>query len=309
MKRFDENDVAKRLGAPTPPPPPDLAARIRAEIPERVEVPPALTRPPGTLPFLRRPLGRRLLALAAILVVGIAANLVARRAMRPAPGPLEVALVVPTPAPGGKAAPARKITPRSDPQSRTPAPAGAAAPAAARAEMGKARQEVAADAVLPTPVQADRAAVPEASPQAAAKAVVAAAEAPEMRDATAGVEGCVGGGALGGVPESAPASLDEVAKVYRVGGPVTAPEIIHRVDPEYPEAARRARVQGAVIIEALIDRDGTVRETRLARNTTHSDACAESALRAVRSWRYRPAQLDGRPVAVYLTVVIGFTPE
>jgi hypothetical protein len=184
MKRFDENDVAKRLGAPTPPPPPDLGARIRAEIPERVEVPPALTRPPGTLPFLRRPLGRRLVALAAILVVGIAANLVARRVMRPAPGPLEVALVAPTPAPGGQAAP-----PAADAAAtlqREPAPAvqgPAVAPEAAE-RLGKGRREAAAAPARP------------AQPQVAAEAAVASVE-----PAVASVEPAVA------APPTAPAAV------------------------------------------------------------------------------------------------------
>jgi protein TonB len=96
--------------------------------------------------------------------------------------------------------------------------------------------------------------------------------------------------------------------VYRVGGPVTGPELVHRVSPEYPEAARRAGLRGVVVIEVVIDRDGAVVRPRLVTNTTGSNECAEAALRAVAQWRYRPAMFESRPVAAYLTLAIEFRP-
>jgi protein TonB len=83
--------------------------------------------------------------------------------------------------------------------------------------------------------------------------------------------------------------------------------LVDRVLPVYPEAARRARVQGIVVVEAVIDRDGAVAEVRVVADTTRFGGCAEAALRAVRAWRYRPAQLDGRPVAVRMTVTVTFS--
>jgi protein TonB len=137
---------------------------------------------------------------------------------------------------------------------------------------------------------------------------MAKAQPPERPDMAYGVEGGVEGGVPGGVPGSTASSLDEAATVYRVGGPVTAPEPVHRVPPAYPEAARRAGLRGVVVIEVVIDRDGAVVRPRVVRNTTGSSECAEEALRAVRKWRYRPAQLEGRPVAAHLTLAIEFRP-
>jgi protein TonB len=130
-----------------------------------------------------------------------------------------------------------------------------------------------------------------------------------------GVEGGVAGGVDGGVPGGVPGSTaetnagprDDAATVYRVGGPVTAPVLVHRVVPGYPEAARRARLHGVVVVEAVIDRDGAVAEARVLGDTARLGVLAEAALRAVREWRYRPALLDGRPVAVRMTVTVTFS--
>ena len=134
-------------------------------------------------------------------------------------------------------------------------------------------------------------------------------------DATGGVAGGVDGGVDGGAPDGVPGGdpatsvgpPDDTVTVYRVGGPVTAPVLIHRVLPEYPEAARRARLQGVVVVEAVIDRDGAVADVRVVADTTRFGGCAEAALRAVRAWRYRPARLDDRPVAVRMTVTVTFS--
>jgi len=313
MKRFDENDLARRLGGETPPPPPDLAARIRDEIPEHVEVPPALTERPGTLPFGRRPFPRRLLALAATVLVAVAAGLVARRVLLPAAAPpLEVALIQSAPAAEKAAAP-----PPADAASRVvgadqaPPPAsrarGKALPDAeppakaaalpARDEGEKGHRETAADTAVPGEAPAPQAAAPTAAP-------FATAEPAEH----GGVAGGVAGGIPGGLATTASAPLEEEARVYRVGGPVTAPELVHSVEPEYPEAARRARLRGVVVIETVVDRDGAVVRPRVVRNTTGSGECAEAALRAVRQWRYRPAQFEDRPVASHLTLAIEFRP-
>jgi hypothetical protein len=158
MKRFDENDLAKRLGGRTPPPPPDLAARIKDGIPEHVEVPPALTAPRGTLPLIGRlPIRQRLLALAATVLVAVTAVMVARRLLLPAAAPpLEVALIASAPSLDQAAAPAPAAPAAVAPQEATaPAPvtaplAKAAAPAPARAEAGKGLRQAAGEAATST---------------------------------------------------------------------------------------------------------------------------------------------------------------
>jgi protein TonB len=89
----------------------------------------------------------------------------------------------------------------------------------------------------------------------------------------------------------------------RIGGDVQASKLIRRVDPVYPELARRARVHGVVILEVTVDEEGAVAEARLLRGHPLLD---EAALSAVRQWRYSPTLLNGEPVRVIATVTVIF---
>jgi len=92
--------------------------------------------------------------------------------------------------------------------------------------------------------------------------------------------------------------------IVRPGGAVRAPEILRRVEPQYPEAARKARIEGVVILDAVIAASGEVEEVRVIRSAGRllDDAAAE----ALRRWTYRPATLNGRAVRVLLTVTVSF---
>lgn len=86
---------------------------------------------------------------------------------------------------------------------------------------------------------------------------------------------------------------------------VTPPVAIETIAPPYPELARRAHVEGVVVLEAIIGVDGSVRDARILRGA--SPLLDPAALEAVRRWRYRAASVGARPVAVYLQVVITFS--
>jgi protein TonB len=73
--------------------------------------------------------------------------------------------------------------------------------------------------------------------------------------------------------------------------------------PVYPRIAQLAKVEGDVLIEAIIGPDGRVREARLLRSISLLD---EAALEAVRAWEYSPTLLNGQPVAVIVTVTVRF---
>jgi protein TonB len=90
----------------------------------------------------------------------------------------------------------------------------------------------------------------------------------------------------------------------RPGGDVRPPEIVERVEPQYPEAARKARLDGVVILNAIIAASGEVEAVRVLRSAGRllDDAAAE----AIRKWTYRPATLNGRAVRVLLTVTVDF---
>lgn len=92
--------------------------------------------------------------------------------------------------------------------------------------------------------------------------------------------------------------------VYRfiVDGPITEPLKLEGPHPEYPESARDARIQGAVVMRVIILADGSVRDVEVIRGLPLG--LTKAAVAAVRQWRFQPAILDGRPVAVsyFLTV-------
>ena len=120
-----------------------------------------------------------------------------------------------------------------------------------------------------------------------------------------GVEGGVPGGVVGGVVGGTPGGTGStIGAPLRVGGDVKAPILKERVEPVYPEPARKARMQGVVILEAIITADGTVSDVKVLKSVNPLlDAAAE---RAVSHWTYRPATLNGRAVSVYLTVTVNF---
>jgi TonB family protein len=94
---------------------------------------------------------------------------------------------------------------------------------------------------------------------------------------------------------------------YRVGGNVTRPEKISGAPPAYTVEARKARVTGVVILEAVIDEQGNVTDVKVLKGLPAG--LDQSALEAVQSWKFNPATLDGRPVPVYYTLTVNFTME
>jgi protein TonB len=90
----------------------------------------------------------------------------------------------------------------------------------------------------------------------------------------------------------------------RVGGDIQQPELMVRVNPEYPELARRARIEGPVILEAVIDKQGNVTDAFVLRGLRLG--LDEAAIAAVKQWKYTPTVYNGRPVDVILTVTVVF---
>lgn len=89
----------------------------------------------------------------------------------------------------------------------------------------------------------------------------------------------------------------------RVGGRIREPRIISRIDPVYPALARQARIEGDVVVEAVIGTDGTVQEMRA---TSGPALLIPAALEALKKWRYEPTYLNDEPVAVQFFVTIHF---
>jgi protein TonB len=89
----------------------------------------------------------------------------------------------------------------------------------------------------------------------------------------------------------------------RVGGKIRPPSKTVDVPPIYPPMAIAARVEGTVIIEAVIDTEGRVQSARVLRSFALLDA---AALTAVGQWSYTPSLLNGVPVPVIMTVTVAF---
>jgi len=107
-----------------------------------------------------------------------------------------------------------------------------------------------------------------------------------------------------GTPEPPPPSGPLLAGVGDVTNPVLIPET--KIDPEYPELARVARLEGNVILQAIIHADGTVGEVQVLRSNRPNMGFEEAAIGAVQQWRYEPALQNGKPVEVYFTVFVEF---
>ena len=100
-----------------------------------------------------------------------------------------------------------------------------------------------------------------------------------------------------------PFQLQSPAQRARVGGNVIAANLISQVEPVYPELARQARIQGVVVLEAEISREGTVENLKVV---TGHPLLTQAALDAVKQWRYKPIMLNGQPVPVVTTITVNF---
>jgi protein TonB len=90
----------------------------------------------------------------------------------------------------------------------------------------------------------------------------------------------------------------------RVGGDVTRPEKISGDPLKYPEMARKARLQGDVIVEVIIDELGRVSSPRILQGLPMG--LDRAALNAIATWRFEPATFRGRPVKVFYTLTVHF---
>jgi protein TonB len=121
-----------------------------------------------------------------------------------------------------------------------------------------------------------------------------------------GIPGGVVGGVVGGLPEAVPPPPPPPPPrgPVRVGGQIEAPALLRRVEPFYPPLAVQAHLEGVVILEAIIDRDGTVADVKVLR--TAGALLDREALIAVRQWRYSPLLLNGIRERFVLSVTLSF---
>ncbi|MGB8472580.1 MAG: TonB family protein [Candidatus Acidiferrum sp.] len=155
------------------------------------------------------------------------------------------------------------------------------------------------------------------APSYVPKQVAMLKEAPLPDNSSLGVEGGVPGGVpggqmggvmggiLGGLAGSKPAAPQPVKPhaPIRVGGRVQAPRAIYTPAPEYPSVAKTARIQGVVVISAILDEQGNVVQMKVVSGPF---LLYQAALDAVSRWKYQPTYLNGEPISVEMNIVVTF---
>jgi len=131
-----------------------------------------------------------------------------------------------------------------------------------------------------------------------------------MQGIAGGVPGGVAGGSMGGVIgsvlSSTPVAVPHIATPtrVRVSSGVSQGLLVHRVSPTYPPLARQARIQGVVVLQAQISKDGSIQNLQLI---SGHPMLAPAAIEAVKQWKYKPYLLNGEPVEVDTQVQVNFT--
>jgi protein TonB len=108
--------------------------------------------------------------------------------------------------------------------------------------------------------------------------------------------------AVFGIPEGPPPAEPEGPIL--VGGEVQPPERTYSPQPTYTEIARKARIQGVVIVQAIIDKEGNVTNVKVLKGLPMG--LEESAVEAIKQWKFKPATLHGKPVTVYYNLTVNF---
>jgi protein TonB len=129
--------------------------------------------------------------------------------------------------------------------------------------------------------------------------------------ADVGVPGGVEGGLVSGIVGSVPAIVEGPPpppppgshEPVRIGGQVSAPALVKRVEPVYPSIAQMAAIDGIVILDAIVDEHGRVQSLKVLRG---HPLLAKAAADAVQQWQYEPLKLNGTATAFELTVSLWF---
>ncbi len=108
-----------------------------------------------------------------------------------------------------------------------------------------------------------------------------------------------------GTVTAAGAASAKEAKPVRIGGTVAEANLTTKVQPIYPAAAKKAGIQGQVLFEAVISKEGVPLDIRVV--ASPDDDLTQSAMEAVRQWRYRPTLLNGNPVEIVTQIIINYT--
>ena len=99
------------------------------------------------------------------------------------------------------------------------------------------------------------------------------------------------------------ASAVEPERIVKLSPEVAKGSLIHRVEPDYPEEARKKGIQGAVVLEVHIGRDGAIQDVKVV---SGQPLLANAAIAAVKQWRFKPHKVQGQPVEMQTRVTLNF---
>lgn len=159
------------------------------------------------------------------------------------------------------------------------------------------------------------------APSAIPQRIVIAHDAEPAPDVSGGVIGGIPGGVAGGVlsgiiggtgtgtvpalpPPPTTVSAKKDKEILRIGGDVRRPQQLFAPAPRYPPLARAARVQGIVLVEAVIDEHGNVVNVHVVQGPP---LLIQEALTTVMRWKYEPTYLNGEPYPITMTVTVTFS--
>jgi len=125
-----------------------------------------------------------------------------------------------------------------------------------------------------------------------------------------GFGGGIGSGSGGGVGSGKGAGVGPGSGggfgggAYRIGGGVSAPAVLLKIEPEYSEEARKAKWQGTVVLAIVVDEKGHARDLKVIRSL--GLGLDQKAIEAVEKWRFKPGMKDGKAVPVQATIEVNF---
>ena len=97
------------------------------------------------------------------------------------------------------------------------------------------------------------------------------------------------------------------AQVYKPGNGVSSPTLVKDIKADYTAEAMRAKIQGAVLLTAVVREDGTVGDISVARSLDTKYGLDAAAVKAAKQWTFKPGMKDGKPVPVFVTIELAFT--
>jgi len=120
-----------------------------------------------------------------------------------------------------------------------------------------------------------------------------------------GVQGGVIGGVVGGVPGAGRVAAEpQSPRIYKIGGDVSAPQVLYKVDPEYTKEARDAKIEGVVVVQTEIHPDGRAHNTTVIQSL--DPGLDRNATEAISKWKFEPGKKGGKAVAVTATIEVNY---